>query len=226
MESGRASVDPAAESAAAAQIEPEFLRLCYEYSRSIGDASRDTRPGLRLLSAGTFFEAAHMFVTNLDPARLEATLLLLLDDFSRLDEHSYNQMYLWCLVQLARMNPVHVGAFWPLVLDLDLRYRAEPWQRPDGVDIVDQPYRLTELVFYFYVINTLQRTAWEEGATQTQRPYASLASSLAAMQRHLSDAQWELMIDTLRELARTQRRPEFGDACGLLLRRLSTTNGS
>lgn len=219
MESGQASVDPVAE------IEPVVLGTCFEYSRPIADAARAPRSDMRLLDAAAFFEGARIFALY-DAVRLEETLLLLLDDFCRLDEHSYNQMYLWCLVQLARMNPVHVGAFWPLVLDLDLRYRAEPWQRPDGVDLVDQPYRLTELLFYFYVINTLQRTATEEGATQTQRPYASLASSLAALQRHLSDAQWELMIDTLRELARTQRRPEFGDACGLLLRRLSTTNGS
>lgn len=199
------------------EAESDLIGMLFQYSRPIADASQETRGDMRLLPAGVFFETVHVFEFY-NRQRLEETLLMLLDDFSRLDQHSYSELYLWCIVQLSRMNPVHVGTFWPLVLDLDLRYRAVSWQRPDSVALVDQPYRLTELVFYFYVINTLQRSAVEEGARETRRPHASLATCLASLNGHLTDAQWELMIDTLRELARTEKRPEFGDACGLLLR--------
>jgi hypothetical protein len=196
--------------------EPTLIGKFCEYSRPIADAFREPQPNMRLLDAGTFFYAVDIF-TLYDVRRLEEALLMLLDEFSRLDQHSYNELYLWCIVQLSRMDVLHTAAFWPLVLDLDLRYRSAPWRRPEGARLFEQPYRLTELVFYYYVINTLQRQSGD--TTNGQRPYPSLARCLVGLDAHLSAEQRELMIDTLYQLAQEERWPEFGDAAGLLLRR-------
>src|SRR5262249_11714772 len=110
--------------------------------------------------------------------------------------------------------------------DLDLRYRSAAWRRPLGVKLVDQPYRLTELVFYYYVQRQeeldQQRGNEDEfilEETNGQRPYPSLARCLAGLNDHLSSEQRQLMIDTLNQLSQEERRPEYGDALGLLLRK-------
>jgi hypothetical protein len=190
-------------------IEELIGQLC-RYSRPIADAFQDPRHDMRLGSGALFLETVHVFEL-LGPEHLEPSLLMLLDEFSRLDQHSYNELYLWCIVQLSRMDRLHTAAFWPLVLDLDLRYRAASWRRPVGASLVDQPYRLSELVFYFYDINTLQR---ENG----QRLYPSLGKCLLHLDEHLTADQRKLTLDTLNQLAQETRRPEFGDAVGLLLR--------
>jgi hypothetical protein len=191
----------------------ELIGYFCQYSRPIADAFQEPRPDMRLLSSGFFFETISVFELH-GPEHLEPSLLMLLDEFSRLDQHSYNELYLWCIIQLSRMDPLHAAAFWPLVFDLDLRYRAASWRRSIGVSLVDQPYRLTELVFYFYVINTLQRTAHNG-----ERPYPSLARCLLGLDAHLTAEQRGLVLDTLNQLAQEERRPEFGDAAGLLMRR-------
>jgi hypothetical protein len=194
-------------------IEELIGHFC-QYSRPIADAFQEPRAEMRLLSSGLFFEAVNVFELH-GSEHLEPALLMLLDEFNQLDQHSYNELYLWCIVQLSRMGPIHTAAFWPLVFDLDLRYRAASWRRSLGVSLVDQPYRLTELVFYFYVINTLQRSAGNG-----ERPYPSLARCLLSMDPHLTGEQKGLVLDTLNQLAQEERRPEFGDAAGLLMRRV------
>jgi len=196
-------------------IEPFLIGKLCEYSRPIADAFHEPGPRMRLLDPGHFFNTVQVFEVY-GRRRLEEALLMLLDEFSRLDQHSYNELYLWCIVQLSRMDAKQTAAFWPLAFDLDLRYRSPSWRRPIGVSLADQPYRLTELVFYYYVINTLQRSA------DGQRPYPSLGRCLLELDEHLSAEQRGLVIDTLSQLAQEDRRPEFGDAVGLLLRRSKT----
>jgi len=197
----------------------DLIGFFCQYSRPIADAFQEPRQDMRLEPSGFFFETVHVFRLQ-GPEHLEPTLLMLLDEFSRLDQHSYNQLYLWCIVQLSRIDRLHTAAFWPLVLDLDLRYRSASWRRPLGVSLADQPYRLTELVFYFYAINTLQRRAGDG-----QRLYPSLGRCLQRLEGHLTAEQRELTRDTLSQLAQETRRPEFGDALGLLLRTAKNGDG-
>ena len=148
-----------------------------------------------------------------DPQRVEQTLLMILDDFARLDQRSYDELYLWSIVHLGRQNPRHVDTFSPMALALDFRYRSAPWQRERGVPVVDQPYRLCELVCYYYVLYTVKR----EPRTG-DRPYPSLTSCLLRIWKELSGDQQALLGDTLRGLLRSERRPAFGDAYGYLFK--------
>jgi hypothetical protein len=96
------------------------------------------------------------------------------------------------------------------VLTLDLRYRDGPWQRPPEVHPVEAPYRLTDLVFYFYVLYTLNVPP-ESG----QPP---LGSHLRRLAPALSADQLDLARRALRELRAVKpRRPAFSDALGMLL---------
>ena len=190
-------------------IEPLLLDKLHLYARPIADGRSST--GMRLQDPGTFFFTIEIF-ERLDRQRTEDTLLMVLDEFSGLEPSAYDELYLWSILHLSRSEPRHAATFWPLVLALDLRYRPEPWQRPTGTAIVDRPYRLTELLFYFYVLYTLHRRA------DGERRYPSLVSCLRRFVDELSNDAHDLVLDVLDELARTQKRPAFGDAFGLLRR--------
>jgi hypothetical protein len=189
-----------------------LLRRFFQLARPIGDASRDSGPHLRLSDAGPFFYLVES-LQRLNCAEVLDTMLVLLDDFSQLEPRSYDELYLWCIVQLSRSDSRHVAQFWPMVLTLDLRYRSEAWQRSPGVSLVEQPYRLTELLFYYYVLYTLAR------GRNGKRTVPSLARRVQRLGDRVSETQRELMAETLNNLAKAERRPDFGDALGLLQKR-------
>lgn len=197
----------------AGKLEPLVRQRFFALARPIGNGSVST-PGedLRLQDAGRFFCLLHT-LEELGSKCIEETLLTLLDEFAQLDERSYNELYLWSIVHLSRLDPRHVETFWPLVINLDLLYRSPPWQRPTTATLVDLPYRLSECVWYYYVLYTLKRDL-------NRNPvYPSLASCLLRTRKHLSADQNQLMEETLAELARQEPRAYFGDAYGVLTRR-------
>ena len=188
-----------------------LLQRFFTLARPIGDASRGIRPELRLQDAGPFFYLVES-LTRLGRSELEESLLILLDQFAELEERSYDELYLWSIVHLSRNDGRHVDTFWPLAVALDLRFRSAPWQRPTGVRLVETPYRFTELLFYFYVLYTLQR------GPSGDRRTMSLAICVQQMLGSLSPARRDFVEQTLRGLAETENHPDFGDACGLLMK--------
>ena len=193
-------------------IEPLLLDKLHLYARPIADARTESRAARRLQDPGTFFFTIEIF-ERFDRQRTEETLLMVLDEFSGLESSAYDELYLWSILHLSRTQPHHAANFWPLVLALDLRYRSEPWQRPPDAAIVDQPYRLTELLFYFYVLYTLHRQA-RDGS----RRYPSLVSCLQRSAPDLPDDAFGLVLEVLEGLRAPQKRPAFSDALGLLRR--------
>lgn len=195
------------------KLEPLLLERFFALARPIANAATAS-PGddLRLQDAGRFFCLVNT-LEELGSKRIEELLLTLLDEFAQLDERSYNELYLWSIVHLSRLDPRHVETFWPLVINLDLLQRSTPWQRPRTGSLVDLPYRLSECVWYYYVLHTLKRD------TSSNPVYPSLASCLLRTRKHLSADQNQLMEETLAELARQEPRAYFNDAFGVLTRR-------
>ena len=193
-------------------IEPLLLDKLHLYARPIADARANSRADMRLQDPGTFFFTIETF-ERFDRQRTEETLRTVLDEFIGLDPSAYDELYLWSILHLSRMEPGHVAVFWPLAIALDLRYRSQPWERPPGIAMADQPYRLTELLFYFYVLYTLHR---EPG--DGNRRYPSLVSCLRRFVEELPDDAHGLVLEVLEGLARAHRRPAFGDALGVLRR--------
>jgi hypothetical protein len=188
-----------------------LLQRFFTLARPIGDSSRGIRPELRLQDAGPFFYLVES-LTRLGRSELEESLLILLDEFAQLEERSYDELYLWSIVHLSRTDPRHVDTFWPMAAALDLRFRSAAWQRPAAVSLVEAPYRLTELLFYYYYIYTLQH------GPNRKRRTASLAMCVQRLVEHLSAEQRAFVRPTLRELAQTEEQPAFSDASGLLLK--------
>ncbi len=193
------------------------LQRFFELSRPIGDASRGGE-ALRLHDAAAFFSLFES-LRHLGCAELNETLLIVLDDFAQLEPRSYDELYLWCIVELSRSDIRYVEQFWPMVLALDVRYRGAAWQRPKEVSLIEQPYRLIELVFYYYVLYTLPL---ERGGNCT---VPLLARCVERILDRLSSSQRELMQQTLRDLAKATRHgddedrrhsTEISDASGLL----------
>ncbi len=194
-----------------------FLQL----RRPIANASAGGGPAMRLHDAGSFFYLVEA-LQRLGCPELEDTLCVLLDEFTQLDTHAYDELYLWSIVQLSRTGAQHAQTYWPLVLALDLQHRAAPWQRPAGVHPVEQPYRLTELLFYYYAIYTLRKPSTADYVDSRQRtwiPAPSLWEQLEPLTPTLREDQLRLAREALRDLKRAERgRAVFGDAAGLLAR--------
>jgi hypothetical protein len=180
----------------------------FELSRPIADACSEPGLDMRLGDAGRFFYLVET-LQGMGHEGLDGMLRVFLDEFSQLEQRSYDELYLWCIVELSRRSAENVAMFWPMALTLDLRFRAKPWQRPADAALVDQPYRLTELVMYYYVLYTISQP------TQRRR-YPSLARCLRRVLPCLSDGEKRLLKETLEDLARQEKKPAFGDANGLL----------
>jgi hypothetical protein len=136
-----------------------------------------------------------------------------LDEFAQLTEKSYDEVFLWSIVQLSRTDMRFVKSFWPQVIALDLRYRSAPWKRPAGTRLYEQPYRLMDLVFYFYVIYTLH------GINRFGRGgnFSTLALCLAQIAGAWSEPEKKLVITALQELrGEDPDRIAYGDALGYL----------
>jgi hypothetical protein len=205
------------------KLEPVLFDRFLELSRPIADASTGAGPEARLQDAGRFFYLVEA-LRRLGCTRVEETLCVLLDEFAHLDERSYDELYLWCLVELSRTDSIHVDTYWPQVLALDARYRGEPWQRPEGVHPVEQPYRLTDLLFYYYVLYTLNRLAaplLSRGAVRRDGGPATptLGRQLKRIAPRLNAEQLEIARRAIRELKAVEpQRPAFSDALSPLLR--------
>lgn len=197
-----------------AVLEPILLDRFFQLARPIADASSGPVDAMHLQDAGRFFYLIET-LNRLGYRKLDDTLLMILDDFCSLDPMAYNELYLWCIVQLCRTHGRYVQTFWPLVVTLDLRYRAADWRRPAGARVYEQPYRLTDLVFYYFVLYTLDRQT-ETGMSR----FPSLGACLMQIAPDLSVEQLGLVMRALDELEQEdrQRRPGYGDALGLLTR--------
>jgi hypothetical protein len=205
------------------ELQRILLNRFFELSRPIADACHEPGLNMRLSDAGRFFYLIET-LEHCGCRQIEDTLLVFLDEFSQLEQRSYDELYLWSIVELSRRNPEHVERFWPMVLTLDLRFRADPWQRPEGEPLVDEPYRLFELLVCFFVVYT--RALESSGRQRQESPYSliyrrrypPLATYLRRFVHQLDNDQRSLLMDTIRPMSRQQRRPEIGDAFGVLLR--------
>ena len=203
------------------QVEPLLLNRFLPLGKPIADARAHSRPDMRLDDAGPFFYLVET-LERIGGSRLNETLLIFLDEFAQLEQRSYDQLYLWSIVQLSRSEPGSIEVFWPLAIALDLRYRPEPWSRLVGTTPFDQPYRFSELLFTSYVKYTLQR--WHDPAEsppRVKRRYPSLLTCLKRVTPLLADDQREFLFDTLREMARHELTRErkvvaFSDALSFL----------
>ncbi|MBL8797475.1 MAG: hypothetical protein JNM56_26480 [Planctomycetia bacterium] len=211
------------------ELQRILLNRFFELSRPIANACHEPGLNMRLSDSARFFYLVES-LEHCGCRQVEDTLLVLLDEFSQLEQRSYDELYLWSIVELSRRRPEYVERFWPLVLTLDLRFRAEPWQRPENESLVDEPYRLFELLVYYFVIYTRvmgqvgearlerNRRGFPERVTDYGRRYPPLATYLRRFARQLDEDQMALLLDTLRPMSRQLRRPEIGDAFGVLLR--------
>lgn len=210
------------------ELQRILLNRFFELSRPIADACHEPGLQMRLGDAVRFFCLIEA-LERCGCRHIEESLLVFLDEFSQLEQRSYDELFLWSIVELSRRNPEHVERFWPMVLTLDLRFRSEPWQRPEGESLVDEPYRLFELLVYFFVVYTrgivdtgnFRRFENAEGWWEERiyrRRFPPLATYLRRFAKQLDSAQLALLMDTIRPMSRQERRPEIGDAYGVLLR--------
>ena len=202
----------------------DLLNRFFTFARPIANACHE--PGLNMcLSDPAPFRAHIEALERLGYTGIEATLLVFLDEFSQLEQRSYDELYLWSIVELSRRNVEYVETFWPLAVTLDLRFRAEPWQRPADVALVEQPYRLTELVVYHYVLATAEPDPdpdvyfAEEVYVRPKPKHPFLATCLRRILNKLSAEEQELLFQTVGELAHgPEHRSVFSDAYGSLVR--------
>jgi hypothetical protein len=133
----------------------------FELARPIADAHREPGLNMRISDAGRFFYLIEA-LERLGYQGVEGMLLVFLDEFSQLEQRSYDELHLWSIVELSRRNPDHIDTFWPMALTLDMRFRAEPWSRPPDKILIDHPYRMIELVMYYYFLCTMEREPTSE----------------------------------------------------------------
>jgi len=196
-------------------IEQALCDRLFRLSRPIADASKGATPDMRLSDYGQFYYLLEgMRNAGYDGAH--ELLWIVLDGFDPADGRSYDELYLWCIVELSRSDERAVRLLWPQVLTLDLRHRAVDWRRPKGVALVDQPYRFAELVFYYYVLRTTGRDIYvrqEDGRrVGRMRPWPLLGTHLGRLAPELSAAQ----LDLARQVLRDMRGPDCRDAAGVL----------
>jgi hypothetical protein len=190
-------------------VEPVLLERFFHLSRPIANAATSPTSDMRLRDSAHFFYLIETLRRS-GCAHLYETLLVILDEFLQLDEHSYNELYLWSIVELSRHDPGNVEKFWPAVIALDQRYRSEPLIRVTGMAPVDQPYRMCELLFFYYVILSLH--------TLPGYPRApTLGTCLLLIREQLTREQIKAVGETLRSLAEEQGRKAYSDAYGMLM---------
>lgn len=142
-------------------LEPILLDRLTQLHRPIADASLGVDPALRLSDIGSFLYLIET-LRRLAYPNVEDMLCILLDAFSPYEDRSYDELYLWCVVELSRTDGKYVQRFWPEVFRLDANFRSGDWQRSSDLQLVDQPYRLTDLLLYYYEVYTRSpRRQWE-----------------------------------------------------------------
>jgi hypothetical protein len=189
------------------KVEHILLDRLFHLSRPIACAATTT--AARLSDSGQFFYLIEA-LRRAGGAHLDDTLLVILDEFLQLTERSYDELYLWSIVELSRRDARHVEVFWPAVIALDQRYRQEPWERPTGTTLIDRPYRLCELLFYYFVIFTIHRKKKLPRLPSLGRCLGTIAPQLTPEQKHL-------VCETLLQMAVSHRRDVYGDAFGMLM---------
>lgn len=108
LESGNGYFDAKAVTAALAN-------RFFELARPIADAHREPGLNMRISDAGRFFYLVEA-LERLGYQGIESMLLVFLDEFSQLEQRSYDELYLWSIVELSRRNPQHIDTFWPSTL--------------------------------------------------------------------------------------------------------------
>jgi hypothetical protein len=203
-------------------VENTLLQRFFPLSRAIGNAADGS--ATRLSDSGHFFYLVEA-LRRAGSRHIEDTLLMILDDFLQLTERSYDELYLWSIVELSRSDPKHVEVFWPAVVALDERFRFAPWRRPEGVSLVDQPYRMCEMVFYYYAVSTIHlKNRTPSFMTRVMKGFGtaprlpSLGRCIQRVIPQLSETQKKVVGDTLRQMEREEWRALYGDAFGMMKR--------
>jgi hypothetical protein len=192
-------------------VERVLIDRLFQLSRPIACTPTAADGDLRLSDSGRFFYLVEA-LRRAGGDNLDETLLVILDDFLQLTERSYDELYLWSIVELSRRDPRHVEVFWPAAIALDQRFRNQPWERPANVLLHEQPYRLCELLFYYFVVSTVQ-------LKKKEPPLPSLGRCLRRIAPQLTPEQKQLVGDTLRQMERGDWRDVYGDAFGMLMHR-------
>ncbi|GIW79426.1 MAG: hypothetical protein KatS3mg105_1233 [Gemmatales bacterium] len=205
----------------AREVEPVLVDRFFQLARPIADGRTMTGSEARLSDVGHFFYLVEA-LQRIGYQRLTETLLVILDQFLELDENAYNELYLWSIVYLSRDDVTHVDRYWPAAVALDHRFRADDWQRPEGVSLAARPYRFTELLFYYYVICTIgggsRMPPDTSSSGSTQPKFRSLGACLSRIRQQLSDDQKHLIRHVLAQLAQQQKRVAFRDALGMFVK--------
>jgi hypothetical protein len=190
-------------------VERVLIDRLFQMSRPI--AFIPTNPGgaARLSDSARFFYLVEA-IRRAGGENLDETLLVILDDFLQLTERSYDELYLWSIVELSRRDPRHVEVFWPAAIALDERFRNETWERPPNTALYQQPYRFCELLFYYFAISTLH-------LKKKDRRFPSLGRCIRRITPQLTVEQKLLVGDTLLLMDRDDGRDVYGDAFGMLM---------
>ena len=107
-------------------VERVLLDRLFHLSRPIACTPTSSAGDLRLSDSGRFFYLVEA-IRRAGGAQLDETLLVILDDFLQLTERSYDELYLWSIVELSRRDRRHVEVFWPAVIALDQPLPNDPW---------------------------------------------------------------------------------------------------
>ncbi len=203
------------------ELRPILLDRFWQLRRPIADALRSPAPEMRLSDIGSFLYLVET-LRRLGYPNIEEMLGILLDEFSPFEERSYDELYLWCIVQLCRTDAKYVQRYWPDVLLLDVNFRNEDWRHDADCHLIDQPYRLTDLVLYYYAIYTRNRR-------HPLIPSTTIGVQIRDLFPGLTPAQRLVASRAVRRLRRPDPPPPqpwkgqvplddlgFSDACGLL----------
>lgn len=190
-------------------VERVLLDRLFHFSRPIANAA-ETSGNTRISDVGQFFYLIETLRRAGSP--VDDTLLVILDDFLELTERSYDELYLWSIVELSRRAPRNVEVLWPAAVALDQRFRFAAWERPPGSTLIDRPYRLCELVFYYYAVSILH-------LKRREPRLPSLGRCLRRIRELLTPEQVQLVGDTLRQMERDDWRAVYGDAFGMFMLR-------
>lgn len=190
-------------------VERVLLDRLFQLSRPIACTPISPTGDRRLSDSGRFFYLVEA-IRRAGGAQLDETLLVILDDFLQLTERSYDELYLWSIVELSRRDRRHVEVFWPAVIALDQRFRNDAWERPAHTFLFDQPYRLCELLFYYFAVSTIH-------LKKANPRVPSLGRCLRLIAPQLTPEQKQLVADTLRQMERGDWRALYGDAFGMLM---------
>src|SRR4051794_28557638 len=96
------TIPPTDEAAGPDEITVLHNRL-FEMSRPIADAFHEPGLDMQVGNPDRFFETVQA-LDRLGYGGVEQSLLVLLDEFAQLEQRSYDELYLWSIIELSRRN--------------------------------------------------------------------------------------------------------------------------